>query len=113
MYYYKIVKYFPEKSKYINLFLDLSLNNYNILINQIGFQPINIKELDNDFFLYYLSYLLRIGITDFIMNRNESIIHNMLSNHLYNFISKLVDLKRINSGNIFNSSSNISFGLLK
>ena len=103
-YYYKIVKYFPEKSKYINLFLDLSLNNYNILINQIGFQPINIKELDNDFFLYYLSYLLRIGITDFIMNRNESIIHNMLSNHLYNFVNlkELIKLLKDNKNEIKN-----------
>ena len=81
-FYYKIGDYLYKKSEEFKLFWDLSLNNYNLLSN---LQSINIEKFDNDFYLYYLSYLLRIGITDFITNREESIIHNMLSNNLYDF----------------------------
>jgi len=57
------------------LFWDLSLNNYDLFFNNKNF---NISEFGDNNILYYLSYLLRIGITDFIQSKDKSFIKNIL-----------------------------------
>ena len=68
-----------ELSK-IKLFYDLSMNNYSLLDNLEENEELErIISNDNDFKLYYLSYILRIGITDFIIYKNDTILTEYLS----------------------------------
>ena len=86
-FYFELDKYFANYSKEIKLFFDLALNNYDSF-SEIEIQKI-IKKMkylhgdDNDNLLYYLSYLLRVGITNFIKRGND-MIFNILANK-YNF----------------------------
>ena len=78
-FYFKLDKYFPKNSEEIKLFFDLSLNNYNLLSNINRNQNIEkIIENNTDYTLYYLCFILRIGITDFITNRNKEILKKFL-----------------------------------
>ena len=90
-FYYNIEKYFPNNSSKIKLFWDLSLNNYDLLFNKKN-NNIDVKSLDNNYLLYYLSYLIRIGITDYIHCKNKSIIYDIL---LKNDNFKFIRLKRL------------------
>ena len=71
-FYYRNESFNCNSSK---LFWDLFLNNYDLLINN---KNINISEFGDNYLLYYLSYLLRIGITDFIQSKDKSFIKNIL-----------------------------------
>jgi len=78
-FYLKLDEYFPRNLDKIKLFLDLSLNK-DFKNNEIIYCSLDFTESDNNYLLYYLSYLLRKGITDFIKNKDKN--ENMILNYI-------------------------------
>ena len=90
-FYFKLEKYFPKNSKEVKLFFDLSLNNYNLIADKDRYLEINNEINKNDYLLFYLSYLLRIGITDFILTKNNETLNQFLFVK-YNGFSRLIKI---------------------
>ena len=78
-FYYKLDKYFSEKADEIKFFFDISLNNYENLWNKNVLTLYEETFLKNrDYLLYYLSYIIRIGITEYIIYKNSYILDDLL-----------------------------------
>ena len=100
----KFYEFIPDELFKIKLFIDISLNNYSLLNNLGKNEKINeIINNNNDYRLYYLSYILRIGITNFIIYKNDITLQNNLSfdfYHLYR-LRNMIWILRYNSKIIF------------
>ena len=78
-FYFKLEEYFSKDSFRIKTFFDLSLNNYELLYDIEKNQK--LKEFignNSDYLFYYLSFILRIGITDFIIYKNNITLEKYL-----------------------------------
>ena len=92
-FYLKLDEYFPRNIYKIKLFLDLSLN-FDLQNNEIIYRSLDFIESDNNYLLYYLSYLLRKGITDFNKNKDKNIILNYILFKYpdFNYLNNLINL---------------------
>ena len=100
-FFFKSGKKYPNYSFEIKLFLDLLSNNYNILSDKNYFHK--IKEFissnsNSNYLLYYLSFILRIGITEFIIFKNNNMLENFLFNDFdFSRLKKLTNSLKKNS----------------
>ena len=93
-FYFNLKEYFPNTYPNIKLFFDLILNNYTLTKDIINEQLLEMKILlfnCNDYLLIYLSYILRNGITEFLINKNNKI----LKKYLFSEYSKFVLLENL------------------
>ena len=82
-FYYNIEKYFKTNSQEVKLFFDFTLNNYKILYDKDNNEKLEL--ISNNLLLSYLSYLLRIGITNFIKYKDKTILNNYLLKYYSDF----------------------------
>ena len=89
-FYFELNKYFFNNYNKIKLFFDFALNNYDNNRYYLNHESVLEKSeyLDENYILYYLSYVLRVGINNFIKYNDKYIINNIIVNK-YNF--KLID----------------------
>ena len=114
-FYFRLGKYFPKNSEEIKLFFDLSLNNYELISNIKEYHNLKKFIMNNtDYSLYYLCYILRIGISDFIIYKNKETLKKFLFTkysgfkRLDNLTDKLKKHKK-NQNYDYNDYNNIEY----